>query len=210
MFPHIRSLGEPDELEEERRLAYVGITRARERLYVATRGAACCSGSTQYNPPSRFLDEIPSELVSVVDRRRAHSRAGVAASSYRSDGGGRHEGFVPSSEAGRDRIVGSGDARRAASGNHRCGTLGLRVGDDVRHVKFGEGVILGIEGGGDKAEAIVRFSEVGEKRLLLSWAPSNASAPDPCAAPPRQPAVVVVESPVTRIELDDDPVVVEP
>ena len=69
VFPHLRSLGEPDELEEERRLAYVGITRARERLYLSHAWSRMLYGSTQYNPPSRFLDEIPAELVQVVDGR---------------------------------------------------------------------------------------------------------------------------------------------
>ncbi len=177
VFPHIRSLTDPDELEEERRLAYVGITRARERLFVSHAWSRMLWGATQYNPPSRFLDEIPSELVSVVDPGgRTPGRASLR-SSYRSDGGGRHEGFVPSSEAGRDRIVDQAmraGQRPATTGAER---LGLRVGDDVRHVKFGEGVILGIEGGGDKAEAIVRFSEFGEKRLLLSWSPLERIGP---------------------------------
>src|SRR3977135_2835409 len=61
VFPHLRSLGEPAELEEERRLAYVGITRARERLYLTNTWSRMLYGSTQYNPPRRFLDEIPSE-----------------------------------------------------------------------------------------------------------------------------------------------------
>jgi DNA helicase-2/ATP-dependent DNA helicase PcrA len=177
VFPHIRSLTDPDELEEERRLAYVGITRARERLFVSHAWSRMLWGATQYNPPSRFLDEIPSELVSVVDPGgRTAGRASLR-SSYRSDGGGRREGFVPSSEAGRDRIVDQAmraGQRPATTGAER---LGLRIGDDVRHVKFGEGVILGIEGGGDKAEAIVRFSEFGEKRLLLSWSPLERIGP---------------------------------
>ena len=67
VFPHLRSLSEPDELEEERRLAYVGITRARERLYLTHAWSRTLFGRTQYNPPSRFLDEIPAELVA---RRR--------------------------------------------------------------------------------------------------------------------------------------------
>ena len=67
VFPHIRSLTDPEELEEERRLAYVGITRARERLFVSHAWSRMLWGATQYNPPSRFLDEIPAELVQVVD-----------------------------------------------------------------------------------------------------------------------------------------------
>ena len=62
-FPHLRSLGDPKELEEERRLAYVGITRARERLHLSRAAVRSAWGAPQYNPPSRFLDEIPAELV---------------------------------------------------------------------------------------------------------------------------------------------------
>ncbi|HMK11558.1 MAG TPA: DNA helicase PcrA [Acidimicrobiales bacterium] len=171
VFPHIRSLTEPEELEEERRLAYVGITRARERLFVSHAWSRMLWGATQYNPPSRFIEEIPSDLVQVVDGAgRASGRASMRAH-YRSDGGGRREGFAPVTGEGRDRIVDQAmraGQRPATTGAER---LGLRIGDDVRHAKFGDGVILGIEGTGDKAEAIVRFSGFGEKRLLLSWSP---------------------------------------
>ncbi len=171
VFPHIRALTEPEELEEERRLAYVGITRARQKLYLSHAWSRTLFGSTQYNPPSRFLDEIPTELVEHLgDGRRTSGRA-----SYRSDGGGRRQGWQPWSErmadAGRERIVDAAinAGQRAASTGAEA--MGLRIGDDVRHAKFGEGVILLIEGDGDKAEAVVRFPGVGEKRLLLAWSP---------------------------------------
>jgi DNA helicase-2/ATP-dependent DNA helicase PcrA len=170
VFPHIRALTEPEELEEERRLAYVGITRAREKLYLSHAWSRTLFGSTQYNPPSRFLDEIPAELVEHLgDGRRTSGRA-----SYRSDGG-RRQGWQPWAErmadAGRERIVDAAinAGRRPASTGAE--TMGLRIGDDVRHARFGEGVIMLIEGEGDKAEAVVRFPDVGEKRLLLAWSP---------------------------------------
>jgi DNA helicase-2/ATP-dependent DNA helicase PcrA len=163
VVPHLRALGEPDELEEERRLAYVGITRARRRLYVSHAWSRALFGSTQYNPPSRFLDEIPAELVHVIGEKRTSGR-----SSYRRD-----EPWQPrSSTAGRERIVDqalAAAARRVEPSGAEA--LGLRVGDDVRHNKWGEGVVLDIAGSGEKAEAVIRFPEVGEKRLLLSWAP---------------------------------------
>jgi DNA helicase-2/ATP-dependent DNA helicase PcrA len=165
VFPHIRSIGEPDQLEEERRLCYVGITRARERLYLTHAWSRTLYGSTQYNPPSRFLDELPDQLVERVEGNRRPSRrrrgdAGYELGSYGLAGGA----------SGRDRIVESAMASTATSSTG-AETLGLRVGDDVRHEKFGEGVVLLIEGVGDKTEALVNFAGQGEKRLLLSWAP---------------------------------------
>jgi DNA helicase-2/ATP-dependent DNA helicase PcrA len=151
IFPHLRSLGEPDELEEERRLCYVGITRARQRLYLSHAWSRSLFGSTQYNPPSRFLKEIPEHLTSMVE-------------------GGREARL---SERGRASIVDSAMRGRGATPVRTSGAeqLGLRVGDDVVHGKWGEGVVLEVIGEGEKAEGIVRFSSVGEKRLLLAWAP---------------------------------------
>ena len=163
VFPHIRSLGEPQELEEERRLAYVGITRAMRRLTLTHAWSRQLYGSTQYNPPSSFLSEIPEDLVehtggtrmlrSRQRRRRSLGRRG----------------------ADRDEIVerAMADGRRPAASPSRSGAAGLRlkVGDGVRHAQWGEGVIIDISGSGDDAEASVRFPSQGEKRLLLSWAP---------------------------------------
>src|SRR6478736_8313777 len=90
VFPHLRAIGEPDELEEERRLAYVGITRARERLYLSHAWSRTLYGGTQYNPPSRFLDEIPEALVQSVEGNRRASRRSAASGSggYGSGSGG--------------------------------------------------------------------------------------------------------------------------
>jgi DNA helicase-2/ATP-dependent DNA helicase PcrA len=170
VFPHLRSLGEPEELEEERRLAYVGITRAQERLYLTHAWSRTLYGGTQYNPPSRFLDEIPEALVQMVDGQRRASRG-------RGSGFGGSGGFgggYGSSGAGigsnRERIVESA-MRSQAPTPSGADQIGLRVGDGVSHNKFGEGVILDIRGSGDKAEAVIRFVDIGEKVLLLSWAP---------------------------------------
>ena len=175
VFPHVRSLGEPDELEEERRLCYVGITRARERLYLVHAWSRMLFGSTDYHPPSRFLEEIPESLVDVVGTPRGRR------------GAGGHRDAVVSAAIRRSReLVGGGEAAgssftqspsyspsppTAQTGARGAEQLGLRIGDDVRHEKFGEGVILDIIGSGDKAEAVVRFPDAGEKRLLLQWAP---------------------------------------
>jgi DNA helicase-2/ATP-dependent DNA helicase PcrA len=181
VFPHLRAIGDPDELEEERRLACVALTRAQERLYLTHAWSRTLYGGTQYNPPSRFLDEIPERLVQAVEQRRA-SRGGRT---YGASGTGSSGGYGGSSSRGggygsrgagvsanRDRIVeralqpsGGGPAKHGAE------SLGLKVGDDVVHATFGEGIILHIDGSGEKAEVVIRFPGVGEKRLLMSWAP---------------------------------------
>jgi DNA helicase II / ATP-dependent DNA helicase PcrA len=164
VFPHLRALGEPAELEEERRLAYVGITRAMRRLYLTHAWSRTLWGSTQYNPPSRFLDEIPEALVEVAQgsrERRPRASRGPLGWGSRNDSISRN----------RDEIVERAMQAPARSRLSGAEALGLRVGDDVRHGKWGEGVIIDISGEGDKAEATVRFPSVGEKRLLLSWAP---------------------------------------
>ena len=164
VFPHIRSLTEPDELEEERRLCYVGITRARERLALTHAWSRQLFGSTQYNPPSRFLKEIPEHLMAEVGTSRRRSTGSWR---DRRDGNGRERIVESAVAAGRGRAFGSPAPVRSTGGER----LGLRVGDDVVHGKWGEGVVLEIVGEDDKAEVVVRFPGVGEKRLLLAWAP---------------------------------------
>ncbi|MBM3674692.1 MAG: DNA helicase PcrA [Actinobacteria bacterium] len=154
IFPHMRALGDPEALEEERRLCYVGITRARERLYLCHAWCRQLFGATDYYPPSRFLGEIPEELVHAQGEERRRGRGGSP---------GTH----------RDAVVSAAmsSASREPEGARGAEGIGLRVGDDVAHEKFGEGVILDVIGSGDKAEAVVRFRDAGEKRLLLAWAP---------------------------------------
>jgi len=170
VFPHLRSLTEPDQLEEERRLAYVGITRAQQRLYLTHAWSRTLFGGTQYNAPSRFLDEIPSGLVHDVDGNRRASRQGGWGGSSRRGGWGSEQARDGRIGSNRERMVDAAMRSRVPS---RSGaeSIGLKTGDDVRHNSFGEGVILELSGSGDKTEALVRFRDVGEKRLLLSWAP---------------------------------------
>ncbi len=158
IFPHSRSLVEPHELEEERRLCYVGITRAREKLFLTLATSRGQWGEGLANPPSRFLDEIPAELVQDLSPKRS-----VSSLSY----------FLnrDSDKAGRDR--GSDFPAKfgvgARSASHDL--LSLKVGDDIVHAKWGEGVVTGTRGSGDKTEITVRFPSLGEKTLLLSLAP---------------------------------------
>jgi DNA helicase-2/ATP-dependent DNA helicase PcrA len=183
VFPHNRALTEPDEMEEERRLAYVGITRAMRRLFISHAWSRMLFGTTQYNPPSRFLDEIPDTLVEA--RGNVSGRSSYGRQSYRPrDDRGfsdpppyrrRGAGGAPdrASDEHRDRVVeaamrsGARDVPQPSNSQE----LGLRVGDDVAHPAFGEGVIIHIEGAGEKAEAVVNFPGIGQKHLSLAWAP---------------------------------------
>ncbi len=142
VFPHVRSLDDPRELEEERRLCYVGITRAEERLYLTHATHRTLWGGVSYNPPSRFLNELPDELVEV-------------------QGTGRTNSYKSSSAAGRLREK----ERLEVEGEE------FRVGDKVLHTKFGDGIIVSLSGSGDNAEATIDFGPEGRKTLLLAYAP---------------------------------------
>jgi len=145
VFPHMRSLGDPKELEEERRLAYVGITRAEKRLYLSRSIVRSAWGSPSYNPPSRFVDDIPADLV---------SWSGAT--------------DVSASQRAADRAMSRG--RVAGPGLRPIPQLA--PGDQVTHDAFGLGRVVAVRGQADSAEAEVDFGrEVGSKRLLLRYAP---------------------------------------
>jgi len=179
IFPHLRSIGDPDQLEEERRLAYVGITRAMERLHLTYAWSRTIFGGTQYNPPSRFIEEIPGELLTEVAGNRRGSRRGAAGARRGNDSapsGRRSYGsFDPDEDernwsSHRERVVDAA-LRPSPPEPTNADQLGIRTGDDVRHPKFGDGVVTDLRGQGDKAVAKVHFAGVGDKELLLSWAP---------------------------------------
>jgi DNA helicase II / ATP-dependent DNA helicase PcrA len=185
IFPHIRALTEPAEMEEERRLAYVGITRAMRRLYMSHAWSRQLFGSTQYNPPSRFFDEIPADLVE--SKGNVSGRSSYGRQSYRRRDDGDPPPYRRGSGGGRDinadildrptgahreRVVDAAMRSRATPvPPSNSQELGLRVGDDVEHPAFGEGVIIDISGTGDKAEATINFPGAGTKHLSLAWAP---------------------------------------
>ena len=152
VFPHMRSLGDPRELEEERRLAYVGITRARQRLYLSRAVTRSAWGTPAFNPASRFLEEIPD---SVLDWRREEPVG-------RSPVSGGY-GSSPSSSSASlrlgDRVIGTGPV------------MSLDAGERVTHQKFGLGTVVSTSGVGDKSEATIDFGSAGVKRLLLRYAP---------------------------------------
>ncbi|WP_309125205.1 DNA helicase PcrA [Kocuria sp.] len=173
LFPHQRSLMDEKEMEEERRLAYVGLTRARERLYLTRSEFRSMWGQSQYNPASPFLDEIPSEL---VDWKREGSSAAPSWGSSLHGGADRRDpmrgsywGAAASSNAAFERM---GPSRSTAAGRVQPNKEipSLSVGDTVDHKAFGKGTVVSLEGAGDKTVAKVRFG-ADEKRLLLRYAP---------------------------------------
>jgi len=182
VFPHLRALSEPDELEEERRLAYVGITRAQHRLYLTSAWSRTLWGSTQYNPPSRFVREIPEQLMSEHQAKPRRGLGGGSSWGGKVWAGGGRGGRLEDDTDGRvfggggrdhrervvDAALGGGATPARTTGAE---DLGLRVGDDVVHGKWGEGVVIDLSGEGAKIEVTVRFPDVGEKRLLLAWSP---------------------------------------
>jgi DNA helicase-2/ATP-dependent DNA helicase PcrA len=174
VFPHVRSIGEPRELEEERRLAYVGITRARERLYLTNAWSRTLFGSTSYNLPSRFLKEVPEELVTVTpgQSRAGASRSGPAGwgDSSPAFGAGRSSfNARPSPPVSFDRQP--TPAERLAGRQRGALDLGLAPGDEVVHRQWGRGIVASVSGQGERAMAEVDFPGLGRKRLLLRYAP---------------------------------------
>ena len=166
-FPHLRAMGDPKELAEERRLAYVGLTRARKRLYISRAQTRSSWGSPQNNPPSRFLGEIPGELVEWLREEPATSWGGGSAFGRGSGFGssGRSGGFGRSGRAGGGAGVGPGVG--SAGGRKKNTELQLAAGDKVVHDKYGLGTVLSVDGVGPRATATIDFGSAGKVRLML-------------------------------------------
>ncbi|WP_030025104.1 DNA helicase PcrA [Streptomyces monomycini] len=163
VFPHMRALGQTKELEEERRLAYVGITRARERLYVTRATMRSAWGQPSYNPQSRFLEEVPEQY---LDWRRTGPATPSASMGAMSGTGGG--GFGSGLSSSRTKAGPSGFATRRAKDRE---VVSLAVGDRVTHDSFGLGSVVAVKGSGDNAEATIDFGGEKPKRLLLRYAP---------------------------------------
>lgn len=161
VFPHMRALGQAKELEEERRLAYVGITRARERLYLTRSSLRSAWGQPSYNPPSRFLEEIPAAH---VEWKRTGAMAAPPST-------GPASGIASSLSSSRSRSSASGASGFATRRTSEKPVVALAVGDRVTHDQFGLGTVVGVKGTGANAEATVDFGEPKPKRLLLRYAP---------------------------------------
>ncbi|MFC8091718.1 DNA helicase PcrA [Streptomyces sp. NPDC057301] len=160
VFPHMRALGQTKELEEERRLAYVGITRARERLYLTRSSMRSAWGQPSYNPPSRFLEEIPAAH---VDWKRTGATSPVSS--------GPAAGVAASLSSSRSRSSASGASGFATRRTSEKPVVQLAVGDRVTHDQFGLGTVTAVKGTGGNAEATIDFGDTKPKRLLLRYAP---------------------------------------
>jgi DNA helicase-2/ATP-dependent DNA helicase PcrA len=150
MFPHMRALGDPAELSEERRLAYVGITRARHRLYLSRAKVRSSWGQPMLNPESRFLREIPQEL---IDWRRVEAPSSFSA---------------PVSGAGRFGTPRPAPTRGLAS---KRPLVVLEPGDRVNHDKYGLGRVEEVSGVGESAMSLIDFGSAGRVKLMHNHAP---------------------------------------
>ncbi|QVN19441.1 UvrD-helicase domain-containing protein [Burkholderia pyrrocinia] len=173
LFPHENSVLESDGLEEERRLMYVAITRAKERLYLSFAQSRMLHGQTRYNVRSRFFDELPEHVLKwLTPKVEAGSRWGG-----RSDNAGYgRDWFARPGGGSREQIV---DAAVSAplpafADKQRAAGAGFRVGQQVFHTKFGEGTVTALEGNGTDAKAQVKFKRHGEKWLALAVAKLQA------------------------------------
>ncbi|MFN3429629.1 MAG: UvrD-helicase domain-containing protein [Candidatus Sericytochromatia bacterium] len=169
IFPHKRSLDDPTQLEEERRLAYVGITRAKEQLIVTNASRRMLYGEPQRGIPSRFLKEIPEDLTKTVDSPLLKAQQQLLRTP--SDAASR----VPKRQAmdvqwTQDWDMGDRQPQRQVGGR-KLKAADLAVGDRVRHEKFGEGVVARILGAGDRATIAVSFPGLGQKILDPRFAP---------------------------------------
>jgi len=161
LFPHEQSAHEENGLEEERRLMYVAITRARRRLYLSHAQSRMLHGQIRYGLPSRFLDELP-ELVLLNLNRRTNDSTGASA----------HSG----SESFRVESTPHSSYSAPAPRNLQTGNdTGYRVGQSVAHAKFGTGIIIDFEGRGSDARVQVKFRNVGTKWLALAYAKLSAA-----------------------------------
>jgi DNA helicase-2/ATP-dependent DNA helicase PcrA len=158
LFPHENSEKAEGGIEEERRLMYVAITRARKRLYMSFSQTRMLHGQTRYNMKSRFFDELPEDALKWLSPRVQ-----------------QHHWFGAQHKSAWDDVPETGVNNIAQSFNRK--DLGWRIGETVYHQKFGEGVIVNIEGGGNNARANINFGRHGMKLLDLSVAKLEKSAP---------------------------------
>jgi DNA helicase-2/ATP-dependent DNA helicase PcrA len=168
VFPHSRAFDEEDELDEERRLCYVGMTRARSQLVLTGAARRRVFGEYQSMEPSRFMDEVPPQLVERIEPLYPTSSYGGYQGSFRGDFA-RSGGYGSYGRGGRPRTRERDDSSFAYEDEDQTPLLGLRLGAKVRHPQFGVGTILSVEELTDDVKLVVRFS-VGPKTLRAKYA----------------------------------------
>ncbi len=162
MFPHLRALGDPTELAEERRLAYVGLTRAQHRLYLSRAITRSAWGQPMTNPASRFLADVPESLVTW--RREEPGRAGPVGRTVF----GRNSGAdVTGGDSAQAGVAAQGLRSTPFRGWQNTPALSLDVGDRVTHDKYGLGTVVATDGSGPRATATIDFGSAGKVRLML-------------------------------------------
>jgi DNA helicase-2/ATP-dependent DNA helicase PcrA len=167
VFPHSRSLMEEAEMEEERRLAYVGITRAEQTLFLTNAQMRTLFGRTNMNPASRFISEIPEDLLEGVEpEKKMNTPFGSGGRSFGSSGFGSSSGSFGKQAAPRKPVM------RPVSASSGGEEIGWKVGDKAEHGKWGTGTVVSVKGQGEGTELDIAFpSPVGVKRLLAKFAP---------------------------------------
>ena len=175
LFPHENSMNDYDGLEEERRLMYVAITRARKRLYLSLSQTRMLHGQTRYNIKSRFLDELPEDALKWITPKNAGFGSGFNTAGGFGSGYGQHgrsNNYATQSGAGRADYTGASGtfASPPVPKQATVPAHGIAAGMQVFHNKFGEGAVISVEGAGDDARAQVKFSRHGIKWLALSVA----------------------------------------
>jgi DNA helicase-2/ATP-dependent DNA helicase PcrA len=168
VFPHSRAFDEQDELDEERRLCYVGMTRARSQLVLTGAARRRVFGEYQAMEPSRFMDEVPPELVDRIEPLFPTSHYGSYQSSFRG-GYGNSNAYAKPYDRGGGRTREAPAPTYAYEDEDQSALLGLRLGAKVRHPQFGVGTILSVEELADDVKLVVRFS-VGPKTLRAKYA----------------------------------------
>ena len=163
LFPHLRALGDPTELAEERRLAYVGLTRARHRLYLSRAVTRSAWGQPMTNPASRFLADVPESLVRW--RREEPDRAGPVGRTVFGHRGS--SGYGTGGDSAQAGVAARGLPSTPFQGWQNTPALSLDVGDRVTHDKYGLGTVVATDGSGPRATATIDFGSAGKVRLML-------------------------------------------
>jgi DNA helicase-2/ATP-dependent DNA helicase PcrA len=176
VFPGYRSMGEESELEEERRLCYVGITRAMRKLYMTSTRMRMLYGNTAYNRTSRFLREIPDELIDIYGKEKQNAMPGAVKKAAVVDAGANSAAGRTGFSRGVEDVLGyipGGGFKKNLPQKGAVSTQNFSVGDVVEHKKFGVGVIMAVEKEAEDYKLDIHFEKAGMKRLMAAFANLN-------------------------------------